>query len=102
MGTLRRVISITLAAGLAVTPVAAAAHSPVYSGLIRVNQLGYTGGAGEAAYLMTGQVAAGARFEVVDRRGRRVLSGRAGQDAGSWNAAYKHVYKLDLTGLRRP
>ncbi|WP_328324060.1 glycoside hydrolase family 9 protein [Kribbella sp. NBC_00382] len=101
MGTLRRVISSTLAAGLALTPVAAAAYSPLYSGLIRVNQLGYTGAAGEAAYLMTGQVAAGARFEVVDRRGRRLLSGRAGQDAGSWNTAYKHVYKLDLSGLRR-
>ncbi|NEA37265.1 glycoside hydrolase family 9 protein [Streptomyces sp. SID13031] len=104
MGTLRRVMSITLAAGLAVTPVTAAAGlaTPQYSGLIRVNQLGYTGAAGESAYLMTGQVAAGARFEVVDRRGRRVLTGRAGQDAGAWNSTYKHVYRLDLSGLRRP
>ncbi|MEV8371295.1 glycoside hydrolase family 9 protein [Kribbella sp. NPDC056861] len=102
MGSVRRVISITLAAGLAVTPVAAAASTPQYDGLIRVNQLGYSGAAGEAAYLMTTQAAAGARFEVVDRRGHRVLSGRAGKDAGTWNKTYQHVYKLDLSGLRRP
>lgn len=107
MGTFRRVMSITLAAGLVVTPVTAAGAGTavgdvVGAGLIRVNQLGYSGAAGASAYLMTEQVAAGARFEVVDKRGRRVLSGRAGADAGEWNAKYQHVYRLDLSGLRWP
>ncbi|WBQ01844.1 glycoside hydrolase family 9 protein [Kribbella sp. CA-293567] len=105
MGTFRRVISFTLAAGLAVTPIAAAeagTGSAAGTALIRVNQLGYTGAPGQSAYLMTSQAAPGTRFEVVDSRGRRVLSGRAGQDTGTWNDTYKHVYKLDLSALWRP
>jgi hypothetical protein len=112
MGTFRRVISLSLAAGLTVIPVTAGADSRAGDGvngstgggvgLIRVNQLGYSGAAGAAAYLMTSEAAVGTRFEVVDQRGRRVLTGQAGPDTGSWNATYQHVYRLDLSKLRRP
>ena len=115
MGTFRRVISLSLAAGLVVAPLTAAGASTSAGsdrggfgstgggvGLIRVNQLGYSGAAGAAAYLMTSEAAVGARFEVVDKRGRRVLSGRVGQDAGVWNAKYQHVYRLDLSKVRWP
>ena len=115
MGTFRRVISLSLAAGLVVAPLTAAGASTSVGsdgggfgstgggvGLIRVNQLGYSGAAGAAAYLMTSEAAVGARFEVVDKRGRRVLSGRVGQDAGAWNAKYQHVYRLDLSKVRWP
>ncbi len=108
MGTFRRVISITLAAGLAVVPVSAAALSPVLpsavgavDGLVRVNQLGYGAEGAKWAYLMTKQASPGARFDVIDSRGRRVLSGKAGPDVGEWNAEYQHVYRMDLSALKR-
>jgi hypothetical protein len=56
---------------------------------VRVNQLGYGAFDSKAAYVMSRSVAT--RFQVVDRSGRRVLSGRVGKDVGEWNAAYPHV-----------
>ncbi|GAA1571883.1 hypothetical protein GCM10009789_26790 [Kribbella sancticallisti] len=108
MRTFRRVISITLAAGLAVTAVTAAAgpssgnSSVVADGLVRVNQLGYGADGPKWAYLMSKSASPEASFEVLDRWGRRVFSGRAGRDAGEWNAAFQHVYRLDLSTLKKP
>ncbi|MBB3732196.1 glycoside hydrolase family 9 protein [Nonomuraea dietziae] len=87
---------IVLALALALT--GAPAMQP--SGHIRVDQVGFAPGEAKHAYLMTsGKPAA---FTVVDSRGRPVLKGTAGRDLGAWNAAYAHVYDLDLTGLKRP
>jgi hypothetical protein len=124
MGTFRRVISTTLAAGLAVTGVTAlagpsAGSLPIGSGdgsgaasgvgagassagLIRVNQLGYGSERAKWAYLLSSSPSPNAKFDVIDKWGRRVLSGRVGADAGAWNAEYQHVYRLDLSELKRP
>ncbi|MEU4294285.1 glycoside hydrolase family 9 protein [Kribbella sp. NPDC026596] len=106
MGSLRRVGSMVVAAGLVVGPVSgvgavstAAAGS---GGVVRVNQLGYGAFDGKAAYVMTRDAATGARYQVVDRYGNRVLSGRVGGDVGEWNATYQHVYQLDLSALKVP
>ncbi|NRQ34195.1 hypothetical protein HII36_20410 [Nonomuraea sp. NN258] len=80
----------------------AAAAQPPPSGHIRVDQVGFAPGEAKHAYLMTTGAAAGARFKVLDRYGRVVLNGRAGHDLGAWNAAYPHVYDLDLSRLRKP
>ncbi|MBE1561439.1 glycoside hydrolase family 9 protein [Nonomuraea africana] len=87
---------IVLALTLALT--GAPAMQP--SGHIRVDQVGFAPGEAKHAYLMTG--GRPADFTVVDHRGRQVLKGTAGRDLGAWNAAYGHVYDLDLTGLKRP
>ncbi|MEI8408684.1 MULTISPECIES: glycoside hydrolase family 9 protein [unclassified Kribbella] len=100
MRSLRRVVSIVLAAGLVLAPASTVSAAP--SGVVRVNQLGYGALDGKAAYLMTQGAAAGAAFTVLDRHGHRVLTGKVGRDAGEWNAKYQHVYELDLSALRRP
>lgn len=114
MRTFRRVISTTLAAGLAVTAVTVAAGpysstaavvdpaTAAGGGLVRVNQLGYGSEGAKWAYLLSSSPSPGAKFDVMDKWGRRVLSGRVGADAGEWNAEYQHVYRLDLSGLKQP
>lgn len=103
MRSWRRVGAVVLAAGLVVGlvgPVSAA--DGVAGGAVRVNQLGYGAFDSKAAYVMTHDAATGVRYQVVDRHGRRVLSGRVGDDAGEWNATYRHVYQLDLSALKIP
>lgn len=51
-------------------------------GVVRVSQLGYGALDGKAAYVMTRDAAGGKKFQVVDRNGHRVLTGRVGGDAG--------------------
>src|SRR4051812_32600606 len=68
------------------------------AGFIRVDQVGYASGETKHASLMTA-AAPGARFTVVDSRGRTVREGAAGPRLGSWNSAYPDVYALDLTRL---
>ncbi|WP_327102800.1 glycoside hydrolase family 9 protein [Nonomuraea glycinis] len=90
-------------AALALALLASANAGPALAaapGLVRVDQVGYWPGESQHAYLMT-RGGAG-RFTVVDRRGRVVLTGRAGRDRGAWNSRYPHVYDLDLTRLRTP
>lgn len=84
--------------GLVVGPVSTAQAAP--GGAVRMNQLGYGAFDSKAAYVMSRSVAT--RFQVVDRFGRRVLSGRVGKDVGEWNATYPHVYQLDLSALKVP
>ena len=80
------------AAGAAPASAAGAAH-------VRVNQLGYPGGAPKRAYLMTSVPAPGAAFTVIDAGGATVLSGAAGTGLGSWSAAYGFVYPLDFSSV---
>ncbi|MFD3402237.1 glycoside hydrolase family 9 protein [Kribbella sp. NPDC058693] len=98
MRSWRRFGALVVAAGLVVGPVSTAQAAP--GGAIRVNQLGYGAFDGKAAYVLSRSVAT--RFSVVDRFGRRVLSGSVGKDVGEWNAAYPHVYQLDLSALKVP
>ncbi|MGW6276101.1 glycoside hydrolase family 9 protein [Kribbella sp. NPDC055071] len=100
MKSIRRVGSVVVAAGLVVGPVTSVEATS--GGLVRVNQLGYGAFDGKSAYVMTQAAASGARYQVVDKHGHRVLSGRVGGDVGAWNATYQHVYQLDLTALRVP
>jgi len=101
--SLRRVGSMMVAVGLVVGPVSTASTAvAAQEGVVRVNQLGYGAFDGKAVYVMTRAAATGARYQVVDRYGRRVLSGRVGADVGEWNATYRHVYQLDLSALKVP
>jgi endoglucanase len=72
------------------------------TGLLRVDQVGYAAGEAKRAYLMTAAPADGARFAVVDRRGRTVHSGRVGASTGAWSSAYGAVHPIDLSAVRAP
>lgn len=101
----RAVVPLAVAASLLLTMTTVSAAQvavPPAGGLVRVNQLGYAAGAAKVGYLMSGSASAGASFAVVDRWGRRVLTGRVGADAGEWNAAYPHVHRIDFSAVRRP
>ena len=93
-----------LAVALTVLPLraqatgATAAAAPV----VRVDQVGYAIHAAKRAYLMTPAVERGAHFRVRDSRGGVAYTGRVGADRGGWNAAYTHVYVLELDRLTRP
>ncbi|TCC25451.1 glycoside hydrolase family 9 protein [Kribbella speibonae] len=100
MRSWRRVGAVVLAAGLVVGSVGPVSAADGVAGAVRVNQLGYGAFDGKAAYVLSRSAVS--RYEVVDRHGRRVLSGRVGKDVGEWNAAYPHVYQLDLSALKVP
>jgi cellulase-like Ig domain-containing protein len=73
------------------------------TGLVRVDQVGFTATETKHAYLMSTAPVHGARFTVLDPAGRPVLTGRVGAtSAGSWNAAYPAVYPIDVSRLSRP
>ena len=81
---------------------AAPASDPV-SGVVRVNQQGYLPGEAKQARLMTTRAVRGARFRVVDARGRTRLRGRVpARSVGRWNANYPAVYRLGFGRLRTP
>ena len=114
MGSFRRGLVGTLVLGLTLAPVTAGVRSSAaeagaaqadaraqLSGLIRVDQLGYVVDGPKWAYLMTATPATGTKYGVVDQWGRTVLTGRVGSDAGEWNDTYKHVYRLDVSALKR-
>ena len=67
---------------------------------VRVNQVGYATGSPKVAFVMLPGKVGRVTFTVSGRRGV-VFRGRSGTDAGSWNAAYGAVYRLDFTGLNR-
>jgi hypothetical protein len=67
---------------------------------VRVNQVGYATGSPKVAYVMLPRQVGQVSFTVSGRHGV-VFGGRSRTDAGGWNAAYRAVYRLDFTGLRR-
>lgn len=95
-------LSVVMTAALSLTVAGAGPASGATSGFVRVDQGGYAPREPKQAYLMTAAATAGARFVVVDHRGRPVLKGRVGARLGTWNAQYRHVHALDLSALRRP
>ena len=112
----------TLVAGSAVATVSllcgAAAAGPAAAGLrsgrtagaagsssatpaeVRVNQVGYATGSPKVAFVMLPGKVGQVSFTVSGRPGV-VFRGRSSTDAGSWNAAYGAVYRLDFSGLNR-
>ncbi|MBB6569118.1 glycoside hydrolase family 9 protein [Kribbella sandramycini] len=101
MRSLLRVGSVVVATGL-VLGVTGPVQAVTDSGAVRVNQLGYGAFDGKAAYVLSQGAVAGRRFQVVDERGRRVLTGKVGAGLGEWNGKYRHVHQLDLSRLWVP
>jgi hypothetical protein len=98
---MKRLITAAFAVVLLGTTADAAAAAPTPpDGAIRVDQVGYATGEAKRAYLLTTRAVEGARFTVRDARGRAVLSGAVGPNAGRWNERYGAVQPLDFTGLR--
>ncbi|GAA4683067.1 glycoside hydrolase family 9 protein [Phytohabitans rumicis] len=85
---------------LVAAPAPASAHAS--PGLVRVDQVGYATGESKTAYLLAPRPAPGARFSVVDERGRDVHTGRVGANAGAWSTAYTAVHPIDLSAVRTP
>ncbi|MFD9192625.1 glycoside hydrolase family 9 protein [Streptomyces phaeochromogenes] len=70
---------------------------------VRVDQVGYLRGEKKQAYVMGPSAAlAGARFKVVDAKGKAVAAGRLGAVTGRWNAKYPSVRTADLSALNTP
>jgi hypothetical protein len=100
-------VATLTAAGLAAAGILTAGPSSASAGAavpvaIRVDQVGYGVDEVKNAYLMIGSATPGARFSVVDGRGRTVLTGRAGASRGGWNERYQAVHPLDFSELRKP
>jgi len=70
--------------------------------LISVNQVGYVLGCPKQAEVMAARALSGAGFVVrAAGGGQVVLRGALGRSRGSFNARWRHVYRIDLSGLRR-
>ena len=81
----------------------AAADGAGASTFIRVDQVGYPGGAAKRAYLMSRDAETGAPFAVLRSPGQTVVfSGTVGASVGAWNARFSHVYPLDFDALQAP
>src|SRR5215471_8301243 len=88
------------AAGAATTGVRTAGSGSTTPAEVRVNQVGYPPDSAKVAYAMLPGPVRQVRFTVSGSHGV-VFRGRSFRDAGSWNAAYRAVYRLDFTGLHR-
>jgi len=88
------------AAGAATTEVRAAGSGSTAPAEVRVNQVGYPPDGAKVAYAMLPGRVSQVSFTVSGSHGV-VFRGRSSSDAGSWNDAYRAVYRLDFTGLRR-
>src|SRR5215470_11592770 len=88
------------AAGAATSGVRAAGSGSTTSAEVRVNQVGYPPDSTKVAYAMLPARVAQVSFTVSGSQGV-VFRGRSSHDAGSWNDAYRAVYRLDFSGLHR-
>jgi endoglucanase len=66
---------------------------------VRVNQVGYVGGASKRAYLMSSGAESGATFSVRNSSGASVLTAPIGANLGSWSRSYSNVYALDFSNV---
>jgi hypothetical protein len=82
-------------------PSAAAASAGAPAAQVRVNQVGYLADGTKAAFVMLARPAGAVRFEVTSPSGV-AYRGVSGDDVGSWNTAYRAVYRLTFTGLHAP
>jgi endoglucanase len=93
------VAGVTLATVVpAITPASAAAPA---SAQVRVNQVGYPTDAPKVAYAMLSAKVASVRFEVTTPYGV-AYRGTSADDVGSWNSAYRAVYRLSFSGVNTP
>jgi endoglucanase len=101
----RRAVTITIAAcatlATLATPALAATQAARAPAEVRVNQVGYAPSAQKVAYAMLPARVAGVPFTVTSG-GRVVYRGVSTEDLGEWNSAYRAVYELDFSSLRRP
>jgi endoglucanase len=70
------------------------------TGLVRVNQLGYTDSGAKEAFLLAKSAVSGATWKLVDGGGATAASGTTGASLGSWNSAYPAVYLIDFTSVK--
>jgi endoglucanase len=93
------VAGVTLATVVpAITPASAAVSA---SAQVRVNQVGYPTDAPKVAYAMLPAKVASVRFEVTTPYGV-AYRGTSADDVGSWNSAYRAVYRLSFSGVNTP
>ena len=93
------VAGVTLATVVpAITPASAAVPA---SAQVRVNQVGYPTDAPKVAYAMLPAKVASVRFEVTTPYGV-AYRGTSADDVGSWNSAYRAVYRLSFSGVNTP
>jgi endoglucanase len=90
---------ITLATAVPAASAANAASAPPLQ--VRVNQVGYPAGGPKIAYVMLARPVAAVRFEVTTPYGV-AYRGTSAEDVGSWNSAYRAVYRLSFSGLSVP
>src|SRR5919197_5542874 len=63
------------------------------SAFVRVNQVGYPGGAAKRAYLMSSVPETGASFSVGS------FTAPVGASLGSWSSTFRYVYALDFDSV---
>lgn len=92
----------TAAALLAALSLAGGAQSAqaATSGLVRVDQVGYTDTGAKEAFLLAASAVSGATWKLVDGAGATAASGTTGASLGSWNSAYPAVYLIDFTSVK--
>ncbi|WP_327350742.1 glycoside hydrolase family 9 protein [Streptomyces sp. NBC_01304] len=100
---------VTAAAGLGalliVVPLLGREPEPGASdrAVVRVDQVGYVRGETKKAFVMGSEAAlTGARFKVVDTKGKTVATGKLGASTGKWNGKYQSVRTADLSKVNTP
>lgn len=93
------VTAAAMLAALALTTGAGTAQAAT-TGLVRINQLGYTDSGAKEAFLLATSAVSGASWKLVDASGATAASGTTGTSLGSWNTAYPAVYLIDFTSVK--
>jgi endoglucanase len=100
--------AILAAAGVTLASVApAASAAAAASGKaaappeVRVNQVGYPSSGPKVAFAMLAKPVAVVRFEITTSYGV-AYRGSSADDVGSWNSAYRAVYRLNFSGVSLP
>ncbi|MYS24137.1 endoglucanase [Streptomyces sp. DvalAA-14] len=96
--TVTGLTAAALLAGLSLTGGAEPAQAAT-GGLVRVNQVGYAGGGAKEAFLLAKSAVSGAKWRLLNSRGKAVAAGRTKASLGTWNAAYPAVYLIDFSSV---
>ena len=94
--------AILAAAGLTLAvavPAISATAASTAAPAVRVNQVGYPTTGPKVAYVMLARPARSVKFEVTTPYGV-AFQGTSTDDVGSWNSAYRAVYRLSFSGLK--
>jgi endoglucanase len=96
---------ITLATAVPAASAAATASAPAAAAAapaeVRVNQVGYPTSGPKVAFVMLAKPVSSVSFEVITPYGV-AYQGASTDDVGSWNSAYRAVYRLSFSGLNVP